>query len=393
MRILFVADGRSPTTLSWLKYWINAGDEVHLISTYACVSPLGLKSFASLNTALSVIVGTTKSTSVGKTFRQLRSSLRIIRYYLGPISLQRSQKQFLEKVELISPDLVHALRIPFEGMLSSITPIGIPLVVSIWGNDLTLHAKGSSLMRYQTRKALVRADALLADTERDIILGKKWGLRVGSLDLVIPGSGGLDFNAINSSALYDLPEGMVHDWPIIVNTRGQRPGSIRQDIFFQAIPKVLKTIPDLYFICPSLKDEEKFEKIINREGIQEKVLLWPKLSQVELWGLFKRAQIYISPSVHDGTPNSLLESMACGCFPVTGNIESMKEWISDGENGLLVNANSVNSLARTIIRSITDPDLRKKAGFKNRIIVKERADYTKNMGNVRLMYNDLLRIQ
>jgi hypothetical protein len=36
---------------------------------------------------------------------------------------------------------VHALRIPFEGMLGSYTPAGIPFVAATWGNDLTLHAR------------------------------------------------------------------------------------------------------------------------------------------------------------------------------------------------------------------------------------------------------------
>ncbi len=36
MRILFVADGRSPTTLNWLRYWIENGYDVHIISTFPC---------------------------------------------------------------------------------------------------------------------------------------------------------------------------------------------------------------------------------------------------------------------------------------------------------------------------------------------------------------------
>jgi hypothetical protein len=42
----------------------------------------------------------------------------------------------------IKPDIVHALRIPFEGMLATAAQLPIPLAVTIWGNDLTLHAAG-----------------------------------------------------------------------------------------------------------------------------------------------------------------------------------------------------------------------------------------------------------
>src|SRR5258707_3088977 len=35
MRILFVADGRSPITVNWLRYFVERGDEVFLASTFA----------------------------------------------------------------------------------------------------------------------------------------------------------------------------------------------------------------------------------------------------------------------------------------------------------------------------------------------------------------------
>jgi len=70
--------------------------------------------------------------------------------------------------------------------------------------------------------------------------------------------------------------------------------------------------------------------------IFDNVTLMPMLSQSELWREFARSMVSVSVSVHDGTPNSLLEAMAVGCLPVCGDIESIREWITDGENGLLV---------------------------------------------------------
>ena len=41
----------------------------------------------------------------------------------------------------------------------------------------------------------------------------------------------------------------------------------------------------------------------------------------------------VSPSTHDGTPNTLLEGMACGSFPIVGDLESLREWIEPGLTG------------------------------------------------------------
>ena len=38
--------------------------------------------------------------------------------------------------------------------------------------------------------------------------------------------------------------------------------------------------------------------------------------------LFRQAQVMLSITTHDGTPNTLLEGLASGCFPIAGDIES-----------------------------------------------------------------------
>ncbi len=114
-----------------------------------------------------------------------------MRYVPGPLSLPPYQTRFRNMVEEIHPDLVHALRIPFEGMLAAAHLTGIPLVVSIWGNDITLHAHGSFFMASLTRRTLRRADGLIADASRDIRLGQEWGFAPDKPTLVVPGAGGI----------------------------------------------------------------------------------------------------------------------------------------------------------------------------------------------------------
>jgi hypothetical protein len=394
MRILFVADGRSPTTLSWLRYWIETGHAVQLISTFPCDIPAGLISFHVLPVAFGSIAGSqVRNTSnvqsrPGKA-ASMRGFLRRLRYFIGPLSLPFYQKRFRSLVTDIQPDLVHALRIPFEGMMSAATPPGIPLVVSTWGNDITLHAHGSFLMSDLTRRVFTRADGLITDTQRDIELGHEWGFRTGKPTLTIPGSGGIRMDELETGPAFEgLPEELP-DVPIIVNPRGQRPGSLRQDVFFQAIPEVLGKIPQAIFVCPSLRGDNESEHLVNILGIRSNTKLWPRLSQAQLWRLFLKSQIFVSPSIHDGTPNSLLETMACGCFPVVGDIESMREWIKPGINGLLVDATDAHSIADGIVQAINQPALRTKAAKYNAGLIVERAAYLPNMARVEMFYKNV----
>ena len=394
MRLLFIADGRSPTSFSWLRHWIESGHETHLVSTFPCDPFPGLASFHILPVAFGGMAGQLNNSSFPNHslgwVKRLRMYLRPLRYLFGPLSLPVHQSRFRALVNEIQPDLVHALRIPFEGMLAAVTHTSIPLVVSIWGNDLTLHAHGSSLMTHLTRRTLHRCDGLMADTNRDIDLGRAWGFSDDKPTLVVPGGGGIRMEEIESiSSGQTLPEELP-DGQIVVNPRGQRPGSLRQDIFFQSIPLVLEKIPEALFICPPLQGDPESEQWVEKLGLTSSTKLWPRLSQAQVWALYKKSLLFVSPSIHDGTPNSLLEAMACGCFPVVGNIKSMQEWITSGVNGLLVDATSPRAMADGIITALENPALRSNAKIKNAQLITERAGYRRCMAMSEAFYQKIL---
>ena len=389
MRILMVADGRSPNTRRWLSSLLQLGYEVRLISSYPCSRPPGVTDFEVIPLAFSQLAGHDLTSPSGKTkkissrdlLRRMVTRFRPLflagRYLMGPLSLQRQAKRFVYKVEENPPDLVHALRIPYEGMLAAYTPKSIPFAVSIWGNDLTLHGKGSAWMTSMTMRCLVRADALIADTRRDIRLGYLWGFSTLRPTLVAPGSGGIDLSEINQARPspsnnmgVSLPAGV----PLIVNPRGSRPGSVRNDVFFQAIHLVLRQKPEAFFVCPSMDGQPEALRWIKRLGINNQVRLMPLLPQEQLWELFLHAQVFASPSQHDGTPNSLLEAMSCGCFPIAGDIESLREWITPGVNGLLIDPTSPVALAEAIVTALDAPQLRYRAKEINAAIIQQRAE-------------------
>lgn len=385
MHILLVADGRSPTTHRWIEGLLAMQYQVTLVSTYPCPPYPNILATHNLPVAFSALLGGVASNSraekqptTGKTAKPLlKSVLAYIRYLIGPLTLRQYKKAFQAIIKAVQPDLVHALRIPFEGMLAAYTPPEIPLLVSIWGNDLTLHAKRSRAMRNATLRTLQRADGLIADAQRDIRLGHHWGFAQEKPTLVVPGNGGIDLMQMNrphaeqSELLFaQFPSGA----PLIINPRGFRPGSVRNDIFFQSIPLVLERFPQAHFICTAMAGKPEAARWVEKLKIENNVHLLPHVPQVQLWELFRRSSISTSISEHDGTPNSLLEAMACGCFPIAGDIESLREWIVPGVNGLLVEPTKAQTLAEAIVRALENEALRVRAANYNRRLIHERAE-------------------
>ena len=171
----------------------------------------------------------------------------------------------------------------------------------------------------------------------------------------------------------------------MINPRGVRP-YVRNDNFFKAIPLVLEVCHEARFICASMAGESQAEQWIRELNIAHAVELLPSLPYPEMAKAFRRAQIVVSPSIHDGTPNSLLEGMACGCFPLAGDLESIREWITPNENGLVFNSNDPGSIAHAIVSAIQNQELRTKATHLNEEIIASRAEYKHNMKRAEEFY-------
>ena len=404
MHILLVADGRSPITRRWISGLTAMNNRVSLVSTFPCEIPSGVQEMFVFPVAFSALSGSqaglrpqssqASRTRSRKLVARFRDLFQTMRYWLGPLTLHIHGPRFRRLVRKMQPDLIHALRIPFEGMLAAYAPGEIPLAVSIWGNDLTLHGQGSAAMRRLTEHALQRADGLAADARRDIRLARQWGFAEKKPDLVVPGSGGIDLvetaQARPMPNLGELPW-LEADIPLVINPRGFRPGSVRNDIFFQAIPMVLERVPNARFLCAAMQGQEEAENWLAKLKISQQVHLLPYLSQEQLWALFQRAAVSVSISAHDGTPNSLLEAMAIGCFPIAGDIESLREWIVPGVNGLLVEADKAQALSEALVLALVNPQLRQTAAEINRGIILERAEVNLVRSQIAVFYERLLQ--
>jgi glycosyltransferase involved in cell wall biosynthesis len=165
---------------------------------------------------------------------------------------------------------------------------------------------------------------------------------------------------------------------------------VRNDTFFQSLPLVLQRHPQSRFLCPAMAGERQAEGWVRRLGLNERVELLPRQSRERMAQLFRQSAIAVSITEHDGTPNTLLEAMACGCFPIAGDIESLREWIEPGVNGLLVLPGDPQTLAQAIIQAWEDNELRRQAREHNLKIIAHRAEYGQVMTRAEAFYHQLV---
>lgn len=409
LKICFIADARSAIAQNWIRYFIESGGDVHVISSYRC-SPAVLAgakvyqfpiAFSQLSRIShnGTVAAQHKRTLVSRGLASIRTGAlsglsKMMFPWFASLEIGRHIEAAHELINQIAPDLVHAMRIPFEGILAArATPENVPLLISVWGNDFTLFANRNPLIGRQTRQCLQRAQALHCDCQRDLKLARQqWSFPSDRPVMVLPGAGGIQPSLFHSGEAdrairrrLNIPD----DAPVIINPRGFR-AYVRNEMFFQALPQVLREFPETIFICTGMQGIPIAHKWLRRLNIENSVRLLPSVTRSEMAELFRLANVTVSPSLHDGTPNTLLEAMACGCFPVAGDIESVREWITDGVNGLLCDPTDVGALAQAIIYAMANERLRDKAREENARLIAERADYNNVMKRAEQFYREVV---
>ena len=97
MKLLLIADGRSPTTRRWVKAAASLGHEVTLVTTFPCAPVEGVEADVCLPVAFSALAGqkggvSSASAARPSAARRLVSAFRPafqgLRYLLGPLTLR-----------------------------------------------------------------------------------------------------------------------------------------------------------------------------------------------------------------------------------------------------------------------------------------------------------------
>jgi glycosyltransferase involved in cell wall biosynthesis len=96
----------------------------------------------------------------------------------------------------------------------------------------------------------------------------------------------------------------------------------------------------------------QIQQLIGEHGLQGRVRLAGYAPN--LWSLMKRASVFVSPSWYEGSPNVVLEAMACGCPLVVSDIPAHRGLL-DEQSAILFPGDDPDALARAISTVLDDP--------------------------------------
>jgi glycosyltransferase involved in cell wall biosynthesis len=162
-------------------------------------------------------------------------------------------------------------------------------------------------------------------------------------------------------------------------------------LLIRAIPIVMKEEPETKFlIAGDGAEKEALERKVKNLNINSSVKFLGRVPHEEMPALLSHADIYVSTSLYDGTSVSLLEAMGSGAFPIVTDIPANREWISDGENGFLVQLDEERFLAEKIVKAIRNQDLMERSRDRNFSLIKEKALWPVTIENIKSIYAEIL---
>ncbi|MEP0827825.1 MAG: glycosyltransferase [bacterium] len=342
MKVLMLADGRSVHSARYLAEMRNSGVEISLAS----LEP---------------------GESVDKSLKR-KCGINFLDYLLCAGEISRLAKAF--KPDIINPHFAsgYGFSTAFAGLHRE-----YPVLLHCLGSDILISPTKSALHRARVRYALKQSDHILVDSA---FLGEQvrkldyrgdfaiipWGLEDEYFSLFENKIAGKPFDSAPLKIIVPRPHNKIYNNRFII----------------ESLAGILKE-GNLIITFPDWGDEVSiFRKEVERLGIGEAVRFYGRLSRKEFIPYYASFDIYLSASLSDSSPASLLEAMGIGLFPIAADIPGVREWVGE-TNGALFDPGDPASLQGAVEKLLNDSYPVEKILESNHRMAMSKARFSENI--------------
>lgn len=147
-----------------------------------------------------------------------------------------------------------------------------------------------------------------------------------------------------------------------------------------------------YVLVGSGDFRPELEKMIEREGLEERVVFAGRVSNEELPNYYAAADVFVLPSVSrlEAFGIVALEAMASGVPVVISDIPGVREVIVEGDHGLLAEPMNSRDIAGKVRVLLENPDLAERMGKKGRKRVEKKFTWDRVAKDIEEIYRSLL---
>ena len=306
-----------------------------------------------------------------------RTFLILSDYHADPHSLQVLGDYIVTLHQKQNFDLIHAAFLMPPGFLGAVVgaEINRPLIISVRGSDW-------EVLRYSIqhlanlRWVLERADYVtsvsyeLMEKMRRTVKIKAGKVISNVFDVSIFDTRALsEITGEHNNRLQILTETffrMKSQGGTVIGTAGFLRSIKGFHILLQAFERVVKFYPDTCLLVVGQFAQESYKRDMLRQindlGIKRQVVFTGYIPHREVLAWMREMDIFAFPSLHEGSPNALLEAMACELPIVASQVGGILDIVEDNKDSLLVPAGDADMLSQKLKLLIEDTELRKRLG-------------------------------
>jgi len=391
--ILFVAMPGAVHTGRWIEQIIDSGWNVHIFSpSPECDLTIhdSIPNEARLHLVVKQRRSRIKQTGIPYPFKK-GDRFRLATTKLFEKLTSRAERLAALIME-IKPDIVHSLQMQGPSYLTLrakeiIESRGKKFpkwIYSSWGSDIYLFSSDKEHAE-KIRNVLRATDFLISDCQRDVDLAREYCFK-GELLGIYPTGGG--FEVEKQQRLTSGPTGSRKIIAVKGIMRSENVG--RATVALDALDQCARELEGYHVVVYSAESEALKKALSLKERGRIDLTIFPQSTHDEFVKLLGNTRISIGLNISDGTPNTMLESMMMGAFPIQSDTVSTREWIEHGVNGLLVSPDDPNDLADAIREVINDTEKLERAAKINQALIRERLEREKVRDEVVGIYRSVL---
>jgi glycosyltransferase involved in cell wall biosynthesis len=134
----------------------------------------------------------------------------------------------------------------------------------------------------------------------------------------------------------------------------------------------------------------RIDNAVHARGIGNHTLLAGSVSEAALHALYERADLFVHPTLYEGSSMVTLEAMAHRTPVIATRVGGIPDKVVDGISGLLVTPGDVEALGRSIAAALSERDMLSEWGVEGRRIAEEAFSWTKRTAEILALYESLV---
>jgi glycosyltransferase involved in cell wall biosynthesis len=198
-------------------------------------------------------------------------------------------------------------------------------------------------LRHTLRRIIGRrASAVISNSKGGLSFWKNLGIAM----FVVP-------NAIPTSLFEEVsPPAASPDGTKLIVFAGRLDTQKNLFNLIDALAVVVRKRRAVARVCGVGPEEGQARARIDALGLSDRISL--SAYDDDLWGLMKRADVFVSVSWFEGHPNVVLEAAACECPLVLSDIDAHREFL-DGASAAFASPGNVESIVAAVMAVLDDP--------------------------------------